>query len=225
VLIQNELPVHQHPFPEVPCTADLPVSPVLQVMVDNPQILPYLDIPLQHAHPDVLRRMRRPANMDWVYRTLEKMRAALPGLALRTTFIVGYPGETETEFQTLLDFIREIRFDHVGAFTFSFEPGTGSELLGDPISAEIKQERLERLMLLQQDISLSCNQKLVGKKMDVLVEGYDRGISIGRSYRDAPEIDGMVLIEGKAPVGEITRVQITGAMPHDLTAQLLHAPA
>ena len=104
-------------------------------MVDNPQILPYLDIPLQHAHPDVLRRMRRPANMDWVYHTIEKMRTALPGLALRTTFIVGYPGETETEFQTLLDFIREIRFDHVGAFTFSFEPGTGSEPLGDPISA------------------------------------------------------------------------------------------
>jgi len=196
---------------------------LIQVMVDNPQILPYLDIPLQHAHPDVLRRMRRPANMDWVYRTLEKMRAALPGLALRTTFIVGYPGETETEFQTLLDFIREIRFDHVGAFTFSFEPGTGSEPLGDPISAEIKLERLERLMLLQQDISLSRNQSFVGKKMDVLVEGYDGGISIGRSYRDAPEIDGLVLIEGKAPVGKITPAQITGAMPHDLTAQLLRA--
>jgi ribosomal protein S12 methylthiotransferase len=196
---------------------------LIQVMVDNPQILPYLDIPLQHAHPDVLQRMRRPANMDWVYHTLEKMRAALPGLALRTTFIVGYPGETETEFQTLLDFIREIRFDHVGAFTFSFEPGTGSEPLGDPISAEVKQERLERLMLLQQDISLGNNQILVGKMIDVLVEGYDGGISIGRSYRDAPEIDGLVLIEGKAPVGRITTAQITGAMPHDLTAQLLHS--
>ncbi|MBE3142307.1 MAG: 30S ribosomal protein S12 methylthiotransferase RimO [Planctomycetes bacterium] len=195
---------------------------LIQVMVDNPIILPYLDIPLQHAHPDVLRRMRRPANMDWVYHTLEKMRAAMPGLALRTTFIVGYPGETETEFQTLLDFIKEIRFDHVGAFTFSFEPGTTSEPLGDPILPEVKQERLERLMLLQQDISLSRNQTLVGKKMDVLVEGFDGGISIGRSYRDAPEIDGLVLIEGKAPVGEITTVQITGAMPHDLTAQILH---
>jgi ribosomal protein S12 methylthiotransferase len=166
--------------------------------------------------------MRRPANMNWVYHTLEKMRAAMPGLALRTTFIVGYPGETETEFQTLLDFIQEIRFDHVGAFTFSFEPGTTSEPLGDPIIPEVKQERLERLMLLQQDISLSRNQTLVGKKMDVLVEGYDGGISIGRSYRDAPEIDGLVLIEGKAPVGKITTVQITGAMPHDLTAQILH---
>jgi ribosomal protein S12 methylthiotransferase len=105
---------------------------LIEVMSSHSQVLPYLDIPLQHAHPDTLRRMKRPANMEWVYRTLEKMRLAMPGLSLRTTFIVGYPGETEEEFQTLLDFVEAIRFDRVGTFQFSFEPGTASEPLGDP---------------------------------------------------------------------------------------------
>ena len=196
---------------------------LIDVMASNPKVLPYLDMPLQHAHPDTLQRMRRPANMDWVYRTLEKMRTAIPQLALRTTFIVGYPGETEAEFQVLLDFIKEIRFDRAGAFTFSFEPGTASEPLGDPVPPEVKEERLERLMLLQQDISLARNQSFVGKQLDVLVEGYDNRVAVGRSYRDAPEIDGMVLIEGPAPVGEIVKVQITGAMAHDLVGKRIGA--
>jgi ribosomal protein S12 methylthiotransferase len=194
---------------------------MIQVMADHPQILPYLDMPLQHAHPQTLRRMRRPANMDWVYKTLEKMRSVLPALALRTTFIVGYPGETEEEFQTLLDFVAEIKFDHLGAFTFSFEPGTTSEPLGDPVPAEVKQERLDRLMNLQQDISLARGQTYVGKKLPVLVEGYNDGISVGRSYRDAPEIDGLVFIEGEAAVGEIIPVQITGALTHDLSGHII----
>lgn len=190
---------------------------MIQVMADHPQIVPYLDMPLQHAHPATLRRMRRPANVDWVYRTLEKMRQALPDLSLRTTFIVGYPGETEEEFQTLLDFVKEIRFDRVGAFQFSFEPGTASEPLGDPIPAEVKQERYERLMELQQGISLEINQSWVGKELQVLIEGQGDGISLGRSYRDAPEIDGMVIIEGEIPAGEMVPVRITGAMAYDLT--------
>jgi len=203
---------------------------LIEVMAAHKQILPYLDMPLQHAHPKTLRRMRRPANIDWVYRTLEKMRAAMPELALRTTFIVGYPGETEDEFQTLLDFIQEIKFDRVGAFPFSFEPGTASEPLGDPIAEEVKQERWERLMALQQGISLEKNQSYVGRTLDVLVEGQgrleptegsepadNRLISIGRSFRDAPEIDGLVLIEGDIPEGEIVPVRITGAMTYDLS--------
>lgn len=192
---------------------------LINVMASRHQILPYLDMPLQHAHPDTLRRMRRPANLDWTYKTLEKMRRYIPDLALRTTFIVGYPGETEAEFQVLLDFLREIRFDHVGAFTFSFEQGTASEALGDPIPAEVKAERLERLMTVQQDISLERNQAFIGKTLDILVEGFDQGISIGRSYRDAPEIDGLVLIEGQSLVGEITPVKITGALTHDLVGK------
>jgi ribosomal protein S12 methylthiotransferase len=214
--------------PEIPWIRILYAYPgyvtdaLIQTMAENPQILHYLDMPLQHAHPDTLRRMKRPANIDWVYKTLEKMRLAMPDLALRTTFIVGYPGETEAEFKTLLDFVQEMKFDHAGAFTFSFEPGTASEPLGDPIPPELKQERLEQLMLLQQNISMLRNQGWVGKRLDVLVEGYSNGISIGRSYRDAPEIDGLVLIEGQVPVGEIVPVRVTGALPHDLTAQSMH---
>lgn len=190
---------------------------LIEVMATRQQVLPYLDMPLQHAHPKTLYRMRRPSNIDWVHRTLGKMRTAIPDLAIRTTFIVGYPGETEDEYQALLDFVQEIRFDRVGTFQFSFEPGTTSEPLGDPIPAEVKQARFERLMELQQGISLQVNQSYVGKTLDVLVEGRDKGIAIGRSYRDAPEIDGMVFIEGEAKIGEIVPVKITGALAYDLT--------
>ncbi|HUH96101.1 MAG TPA: 30S ribosomal protein S12 methylthiotransferase RimO [Anaerolineales bacterium] len=192
---------------------------LIEVMSARKQVLPYLDMPLQHAHPKTLHRMRRPANIAWVHKTLAKMRAAIPGLAIRTTFIVGYPGETEEEYQALLDFVNEIRFDRVGTFQFSFEPGTTSEPLGDPISSEVKQERYARLMELQQSISLQINQSYVGRTLDVLIEGYDNGISIGRSYRDAPEIDGLVLVESQAKIGEIIPVRITGALAYDLTGR------
>ena len=195
---------------------------LIEVMASHPQVLPYLDIPLQHAHPATLTRMRRPADIQWVRSTIAKMRRLLPGLAIRTTFIVGYPGETEAEFQALLDFVEEMRFDRVGTFQFSFEPGTASEPLGDPVPAEVKDERYQRLMELQQGISLQINQSFVGKKLDVLVEDYKRGTFLGRSYRDAPEIDGVVYIEGAArkeiKIGSIIPVGITGALAYDLTA-------
>jgi ribosomal protein S12 methylthiotransferase len=196
---------------------------LIDVMASSRQVLPYLDMPLQHAHPKTLYRMRRPSNMDWVYKTIEKMRSRIPNLAIRTTFIVGYPGETEEEFQTLYDFVKEIRFDRVGAFRFSFEPGTASEPLGDPLPAEVKEERYARLMELQQGISLQINQSFVGKTLDVLIEGRDGNIAIGRSYRDAPEIDGLVFVEWNAKIGEIVPVRITGAMAYDLTG--VPAPA
>ncbi|PWH14456.1 MAG: 30S ribosomal protein S12 methylthiotransferase RimO [Anaerolineae bacterium] len=200
---------------------------LIEIMATRAQVLPYLDMPLQHAHPAVLRAMRRPANIDWVYRTLEKMRRQIPGLTLRTTFIVGYPGEGEAEFQTLLDFVKEMRFDHVGVFPFSFERGTASETLGDPVPAEVKQERWERLMAAQQQISLQIHQSLIGKRLEVLIEGQGVAqaqngrqggqiLSVGRTYRDAPEIDGLTFIEGEAPIGEIIPVRIVGAMPYDL---------
>ncbi|HCR72152.1 MAG TPA: 30S ribosomal protein S12 methylthiotransferase RimO [Anaerolineae bacterium] len=194
---------------------------LIEVMATRKQVLPYLDMPLQHAHPKTLYRMRRPSNIDWVHRTLGKMRSQIKDLAIRTTFIVGYPGETDEEYQALYDFVNEIRFDRVGAFQFSFEPGTTSAPLGDPIPDSVKLERYERLMELQQNISLQVNQSYVGKTLDVLVEGFDNGISIGRSYRDAPEIDGMVVIEGKAKIGEIVPVRITGAMAYDLTGTIV----
>ena len=209
--------------PEVPWLRILYAYPgyvtdeLIEVMATHGQILPYLDMPLQHAHPATLRRMKRPANMDWVFNSLAEMRAVMPDLALRTTFIVGYPGETEEEFQTLMDFIEEIRFDRVGAFQFSFEPGTTSEALGDPVPEQVKLERWERLMECQQSISLERNQSLVGKILDVLIEGQGDGLSLGRSYRDAPEIDGMVIIEDEIPIGSMVPARITGAMTYDLT--------
>ncbi len=194
---------------------------LIDVMARLPQVVPYLDIPLQHAHPQTLKRMRRPANMEWVHQTLGKMRAAIPDLAIRTTFIVGYPGETDEEFETLLDFVNEIRFNHVGIFTFSFEKGTASEPLGDPVPEEVKQERLQRMAAMQEKISLERNQAYVGKIQPVLVEGTNQGISVGRAPHDAPEIDGMVFIESEVPAGQIVPVRITGAMTHDLTGVLM----
>jgi len=197
---------------------------LIDVMASSKQVLSYLDMPLQHAHPKTLYRMRRPSNIDWVHRTLGKMRSKISNLAIRTTFIVGYPGETDEEYQALLDFVREIRFDRVGTFQFSFEPGTTSEPLGDPVPAEVKQERFEQLMEMQQGISMQINQSYVGRTLDVLVEGKDKGISIGRSYRDAPEIDGMVFIEGAARVGSIVPVKISGALAYDLTGTVVPEP-
>jgi len=189
---------------------------LIDLMSADNQLLPYLDIPLQHAHPDMLKRMKRPSDMDWVRRTIEKMRKRIPNLALRTTFITGFPGETEGEFQILLDFIREIEFDHLGVFPYSFEQGTAAESLGDPIPNEEKERRVAEIMHLQEGISLKRNQRLIGNQLDVLIEGNGDGISVGRSYRDAPEIDGLVIVEDLADIGEIVSVQITGALTHDL---------
>ncbi len=200
---------------------------LIDAMASHPQIANYLDIPLQHAHRQTLLRMRRPANVDWMYDTLGKMRDAMPDLAIRTTFIVGYPGETDAEFEALVQFVRDMQFDRVGAFTYSYEIGTPSAALPDQVADNVKETRRDRLMEVQQDISLQRNQAQVGRSLDVLIEGHaevedENGntsgdiISLGRSYRDAPEIDGLVMVEGIAPVDEIVPVRITGAMVYDL---------
>jgi ribosomal protein S12 methylthiotransferase len=187
-------------------------------MASEEQILPYLDIPLQHADPKVLKAMRRPTNILSVRERLAEIRSAIPEIALRSTFIVGYPGEDEAAFQNLVTFVQNMRFDHVGVFTYSFEPGTPAEPLGDPIPEHMKIERMEKLMQMQAEISLERNQRFIGKTLEVLVEGVDEenNISIGRTYRDAPEVDGLVVIEGIAPIGELVRVNIHSAITHDL---------
>jgi ribosomal protein S12 methylthiotransferase len=190
---------------------------LIETMASQPRICHYLDIPLQHAHPDTLRRMRRPANVDWVRRAIGKMRAAMPDLCARTTFIVGYPGETEAEFGALRDFVAEMQFDRVGVFPYSFEPGTPSALLPGQVDEETKQARRDALMRAQQRISLARNQQFVGRTLTALIEGHDNQISFGRSYRDAPEVDGLVLIEGTLPAGEMVPVRINGALEYDLT--------
>ena len=200
---------------------------LIDTIAAHPQIVNYLDMPLQHGSRETLKRMRRPANIEWVYGTLEKMRSRIPDLAIRTTFIVGYPGETDAEFEQLMQFVRDMQFDRVGAFTFSDEEGTPSFDLADRVPNEVKIERKEKLMALQQGISLAKNQAQVGRVLDVLIEGHGEAededgnptggtISLGRSYRDAPEIDGYIIVEGEAPIGQIVPVRITGAMTYDL---------
>lgn len=192
---------------------------LIETMARHRQILSYIDLPLQHAHPDVLRRMRRPANVDRTRRTIEKLRSAMPKIAIRTTFLVGYPGETENEFQALLDFVEEMRFDRLGVFTYSHEEGTPAAALEDDVPSEVKEERRERLMAAQQPISLAKNQAQVGQTLDVLIEGQDQGLSVGRSYRDAPEVDGLVLVQDELPIGEIVAVRITSALEYDLVGE------
>ena len=196
---------------------------LIDMMVEFPQLLPYLDIPLQHADPKVLQLMRRPSDVDWVRHTVAKMRAKLPDLVIRTTFIVGFPGESEHSFQVLKDFLEEMQFDHVGVFTYSMENGTPAQILGDPIPQEVKEARRQELMTLQAGISYQKNQKLCGKVLNILVEGVDQenGVLIWRTYRDAPEIDGLVIAEGTGDVGELLPVRLTAAMQHDLFGQVL----
>jgi ribosomal protein S12 methylthiotransferase len=202
---------------------------LMETMAKHKQILPYLDMPLQHGHRETLKRMKRPAKIEWVYDTLAQLRSTIPNLAVRTTFIVGYPGETDEEFEGLLQFIRDLQFDRAGAFKYSYEIGTPSATLANQVDDEVKQARWEKLMELQQGISLAKNQAFVGQTLDVLVEGQGEAededgnptgetISLGRSYRDAPEIDGYVFIEGELPPGEIVPVRITGATAYDLIA-------
>ncbi len=189
---------------------------LVETMARHSQILPYLDIPLQHAHPSVLKRMLRPANVDWVRETIAGLRELMPDIAIRTTFIVGYPGETEAEFGALLDFLQEMQFDRVGAFTYWMEPGTPAARLPNQVPDEVRAERYNRLMELQQEISLARNLAQVGRTLKVLIEGEGDGKSVGRSYRDAPEVDGLVIVDEALSVGDMLTVRITGAMAYDL---------
>ncbi len=190
---------------------------LIEIMATRSQILNYLDIPLQHGSREVLKRMRRPANIEWCYQTLAKMRSAMPDLAIRTTFIVGYPGETEAEFNELMTFVRDLEFDRVGVFTYSYEENTPSAEQTGHLSEAEKNARREALMALQQGISLRKNQNQVGRTLEVIVDGQDNNLTITRSYRDAPEVDGYVIVEGEtAPGRPIIPVRITGAMNYDL---------
>lgn len=191
---------------------------VIQAMQDVPNVLPYLDLPLQHSHPEVLRAMNRPwqgrVNDDLLYR----IKAALPEAVLRTTFIVGFPGETDAHFEHLLKFVERHEFDHVGVFTFSPEEGTPAATLPNPIPQAVMADRRERLMLAQQPISLRRNQAQVGTTTDVLIEQVNpaTGQLIGRSPRFAPDVDGVVYVTGNAALGQMAQVRIEAADVYDL---------
>lgn len=201
---------------------------VLHIMADNPKICPYIDIPLQHSADRVLEMMRRGIDGRQTRELVARMRRLVPGVVLRTTLIVGHPGEGEAEFRDLLDFVRECRFERLGAFTYSEEEGTyGALHYKDDIPAEVKQERYDRLMELQSGISLACNQSRIGTRERVLVDSFTDGILVARSQTESPEVDGEILIDPTpvtptpdALVGHFLDVTITGANEYDLIAEM-----
>ncbi len=212
---------------------------VIAAIQDSPNVLPYLDLPLQHSHPDVLKAMNRPWQGQVNDKIIETLKKSLPQAVLRTTFIVGFPGETEAQFQHLCDFVERHEFDHVGVFTFSPEEETPAFQMPNQLPQEVMDARRDRLMALQQPISLRKNQREIGKIVQVLIEQEhpSSGQLIGRSARFSPDVDGLVYIQPPAHdqlqprLGSMTLVQITDADPYDLygttvTAQsLLRAPS
>lgn len=197
------------------------------------RIVPYLDVPLQHAHPDVLKRMKRPANAEKTMERIRAWRAICPDLTIRSTFIAGFPGETEEEFQTLLDFISEAELDRVGCFAYSPVEGATANELPDAVPDEVREERRARFMEVAEHVSAKRLQRRVGTSMNILIDEVNQDGGIGRSVADAPEIDGQVFIappssvsqraayRQKVKVGEFVRVRITGADGHDLWGDLI----
>ena len=195
-----------------------------------PNVVPYLDLPLQHSHPEVLRAMNRPWQADVNGRLLDQIRDQLPDAVLRTTLIVGFPGETDEHFQHLMEFLRRQRFDHVGVFTFSPEDGTAAAELPNPVDPDVAQARKDALMALQQPISAERNHSWVGRTVDVLIEQHNpqTGQMIGRCARFAPEVDGEVHVQPgedgqQAAPGTMVPVQITGADIYDLSGRIVGA--
>jgi ribosomal protein S12 methylthiotransferase len=196
------------------------VDEVIPLMAEG-KLLPYLDIPFQHASPRILKAMRRPAAAENTLARIQQWRRDCPDISLRSTFIVGFPGETEEDFRQLLAFLEEARLDRVGCFTYSPVDGAAANALAEPVAEELKQERLERFMTAQAAISTAKLRQRIGQRMTVLVdEIIDEGV-IARSYADAPEIDGVVLIKDaeKARAGDFLEVEITAADEHDLYAR------
>jgi ribosomal protein S12 methylthiotransferase len=195
-------------------------------MMSGGHVLPYLDIPMQHAHPDVLKRMKRPASGEKNLDRIQAWRAMNPDLTIRSTFIAGFPGETEAEFEYLLDFLKEAQIDRLGCFAYSPVEGATANLLDNPVPEEVREERRARVMLLQEEISAKRLQAKVGTTVKVLIDEVNAREAVGRSSADAPEIDGVVhikrsLVPGKKlAVGEFADVVVTSADAHDLWASV-----
>jgi ribosomal protein S12 methylthiotransferase len=198
------------------------VDELVELMAEG-VILPYLDVPLQHASPAILKAMRRPGNIENTLQRIEQWRTTCPELTLRSTFIVGFPGETNDDFEQLLSFIEEARLDRVGAFAYSPVEGAAANALANAVPEDLKEERLERFMELQAAISADKLQDKVGRTLTVLVDEVGEDEAYGRSSADAPEIDGMVIIENGADLrpGQFVEVEITAAGEHDLFGEVM----
>ena len=205
---------------------------ILDQMANNPKVCRYMDIPLQHISDKVLDKMHRHVDGAWTRELIDKMRSKVPGVVLRTTMIVGHPGEGKRDFEELLQFAQEARFERLGAFKYSEEEGTyGAENFKDSISAKIKQERLDALMTLQSEISLAFNQSRVGSVTDVIVDDFTDGVFVCRSEFESPEVDGEILVkydrgvlgdvDPYSLIGEFIKVRVTGADEYDLIADII----
>jgi ribosomal protein S12 methylthiotransferase len=199
---------------------------LIATMASSPQICAYLDMPLQHAHPDTLRRMRRPPDTDRTRGIIGELRAAMPDIALRSTFIVGFPGETREEFSALQSFLEAVQLDRVGVFRYSQEPGTHAATLPGQVRDRVIERRWHEVMQLQQQVSLARNRRWEGRAIKMLVEGQgtsDDGapLVVGRSFRDAPEVDGQVFAWGVAQPGSFVRVRVTQALEYDLWGEIV----
>lgn len=203
--------------------ADFP-DDVLDQMASNPKVCKYMDIPLQHISDKVLSDMHRHVDGAWTRKLIRTMRERVPGVVLRTTMIVGHPGEGEAEFSELMDFIREASFERLGAFTYSEEEGTwGAGHLTDDVPQDVKRERLDRLMTAQREVSMAYNQSRVGTVERVIVDDFTDGVYVCRSQYESPDVDGEILVESSSSleIGNFYNVRITGADDYDLTAELI----
>ncbi len=195
------------------------VDDLIPLMADG-TLLPYLDILLQHASPKILKAMKRPGSIDRTLERIKQWREICPDLTLRSTFIVGFPGETEEDFQLLLDFLKEAQLDRVGCFKFSPVEGAHATDMADQVPEDVKEERFHRFMQLQQEISANRLKQKIGKTLDVLVDEIDEDGIIGRSKADAPEVDGLVYVDNlsgiNVKVGDVIKVTITNSDEYDL---------
>jgi ribosomal protein S12 methylthiotransferase len=191
------------------------------------RVVKYVDMPLQHAHPETLKRMRRGGSAESHFEILGRFRTAMPGVALRSTFIVGFPGETEQEFEALVAFVEAARFDHLGVFTYSHEEGTSAHRMADDVPDPLKQDRRDRLMTVQQRIAFEQNESRLGSIVEVLVEGAHpetEHLLVGRAATQAPDVDGQILLnDGYADSGTFARVLITETAGYDLVGRILGA--
>lgn len=193
---------------------------LIEEMATNPKVCKYIDMPLQHSEDAILKRMRRPGRQRDVRELVARIRARIPDAVLRTSIIVGFPGETEEEFERLEQFIRDVKFDRLGVFTYSQEEDTPASRLPNQIEEDVKEYRANRLMEVQREVAKEANGRFVGKTIDVLIERYDgrNDVFIGRSQYDAPEIDGEVFVTGCTPeIGKLQKVRITHSMEFDLS--------
>ncbi len=195
---------------------------LVRVIGESRRIVPYIDMPLQHINDTMLRRMARRVTGAETREQIRRLRDGIPNLTLRTTFITGFPGETEEQFSELAEFVREEKFDRMGAFTYSFEPDTPAALLPEQLPEEVKQERQERLMAIQQEVSAAWTAAQVGKRMEVILDRAvpkEKNVWVARSHADAPDVDGLVFVTGgkkKLSAGEIVNCEIVASQDYDL---------